>query len=114
MQAAGKEGLPKHGNSRGVQAEKVKPEPEPACRNWFPMNFAGKCCVLVHEKGGTATVILSVAGAWATGADAGYVWVLENFHLKVFRAVAEHLSFRKAGEAPFVTQPAVNFTDQDS
>ena len=33
--------------------------------------------------------------------------VLENFRLKVFRAVAEHLSFRKAGEALYLTQPAV-------
>jgi LysR family transcriptional regulator, transcriptional activator of the cysJI operon len=33
--------------------------------------------------------------------------VLENFRLTVFRAVAEHLSFRKAGEALYLTQPAV-------
>jgi DNA-binding transcriptional LysR family regulator len=33
--------------------------------------------------------------------------VLENFRLKVFRAVAEQLSFRKAGEALYLTQPAV-------
>jgi DNA-binding transcriptional LysR family regulator len=33
--------------------------------------------------------------------------VLENFRLKVFRAVAAHLSFRKAGEALYMTQPAV-------
>jgi DNA-binding transcriptional LysR family regulator len=33
--------------------------------------------------------------------------VLENFRLKVFRAVAENLSFRKAGEALYLTQPAV-------
>ncbi|MDR3698463.1 MAG: LysR substrate-binding domain-containing protein [Candidatus Sulfopaludibacter sp.] len=33
--------------------------------------------------------------------------VLENFRLRVFRAVAEHLSFRKAGEALYLTQPAV-------
>lgn len=32
---------------------------------------------------------------------------LENFRLKVFRAVAEHLSFRKAAEHLFLTQPAV-------
>lgn len=32
---------------------------------------------------------------------------LENFRLKVFRAVAEHLSFRKASERLFLTQPAV-------
>lgn len=32
---------------------------------------------------------------------------LENFRLKVFRTVAEHLSFRKAGEHLFLTQPAV-------
>jgi DNA-binding transcriptional LysR family regulator len=33
--------------------------------------------------------------------------LLENFRLKVFRAVAEHLSFRKAGEVLYLTQPAV-------
>ncbi len=33
--------------------------------------------------------------------------MLENFRLKVFRAVAEHLSFRKAGEVLYLTQPAV-------
>ena len=33
--------------------------------------------------------------------------ILENFRLKVFRVVAEHLSFRKAGEALYLTQPAV-------
>ena len=33
--------------------------------------------------------------------------MLENFRLKVFRAVAEHLSFRKAGYALYLTQPAV-------
>jgi DNA-binding transcriptional LysR family regulator len=33
--------------------------------------------------------------------------ILENFRLRVFRAVAEHLSFRKAGEALYLTQPAV-------
>jgi DNA-binding transcriptional LysR family regulator len=32
---------------------------------------------------------------------------LENFRLKVFRAVAEHLSFRRAAEHLFLTQPAV-------
>lgn len=33
--------------------------------------------------------------------------ILENFRLKVFQAFAEHLSFRKAGEALYLTQPAV-------
>src|SRR5690348_11543610 len=33
---------------------------------------------------------------------------LENFRLVVFRAVAEHLSFRKAAEALSLTQPAVS------
>src|SRR3984885_8010130 len=32
---------------------------------------------------------------------------LEKFSLKVFRTVAEHLSFRKAAEHLFITQPAV-------
>ena len=32
---------------------------------------------------------------------------LENFRLKVFRAVAEHLNFHKAAEQLFLTQPAV-------
>ena len=32
---------------------------------------------------------------------------LENFRLKVFRTVAEHLSFRRAAEHLFLTQPAV-------
>lgn len=32
---------------------------------------------------------------------------LENFRLKVFRAVAEYLNFRKAAEHLFLTQPAV-------
>jgi LysR family transcriptional regulator, transcriptional activator of the cysJI operon len=33
---------------------------------------------------------------------------LEKFSLKVFRTVAEHLSFRKAAELLFLTQPAVS------
>lgn len=32
---------------------------------------------------------------------------LENFRLKVFRAVAQHLNFHKAAEQLFLTQPAV-------
>ena len=32
---------------------------------------------------------------------------LENFRLKVFRAVADHLNFRKAAEHLFLTQPAI-------
>jgi LysR family transcriptional regulator, transcriptional activator of the cysJI operon len=32
---------------------------------------------------------------------------LENFRLKVFRAVAEHLNFHKAAEHLFLAQPAV-------
>lgn len=32
---------------------------------------------------------------------------LENFRLKVFRTVADHLNFRKAAEHLFLTQPAV-------
>jgi len=32
---------------------------------------------------------------------------LENFRLKVFRTVAQHLSFRKAAEELFLSQPAV-------
>jgi LysR family transcriptional regulator, transcriptional activator of the cysJI operon len=44
---------------------------------------------------------------------AAVVWImwgvaqLENFRLKVFRTVAQHLSFRKAAEHLFITQPAV-------
>lgn len=37
---------------------------------------------------------------------------LENFRLKVFRAVAEHLSFRQAAEHLFLTQPAVTLQIQ--
>src|SRR5262245_49555386 len=33
--------------------------------------------------------------------------MLENFRLKVFRAVAQHMSFRKAAEALYLTQPAI-------
>jgi DNA-binding transcriptional LysR family regulator len=33
--------------------------------------------------------------------------MLENFRLRVFRAVAEHLNFRKAGGSLYLTQPAV-------
>jgi DNA-binding transcriptional LysR family regulator len=33
--------------------------------------------------------------------------MLENFRLRVFRAVAESLNFRKAGEKLYLTQPAV-------
>ena len=36
-----------------------------------------------------------------------HVAQLEHFRLKVFRAVAEHLNFRKAAEHLFLTQPAV-------
>jgi hypothetical protein len=32
---------------------------------------------------------------------------MENFRLKVFRAVAKHLNFRKAAEQLCLTQPAV-------
>jgi DNA-binding transcriptional LysR family regulator len=37
---------------------------------------------------------------------------LENFRLKVFRAVAEHLNFRKAAEHLFLTQPAITLQIQ--
>jgi len=33
---------------------------------------------------------------------------LDNFRLVVFRAVAEHNSFRKAAEELYLTQPAVS------
>ena len=39
--------------------------------------------------------------------DNYHVAQLENFRLKVFRTVAEHLSFRKAAEHLFLTQPAI-------
>jgi LysR family transcriptional regulator, transcriptional activator of the cysJI operon len=39
--------------------------------------------------------------------DNYHVAQLENFRLKVFRTVAEHLNFRKAAEHLFLTQPAV-------
>ena len=32
---------------------------------------------------------------------------VENFRLKVFRAVAKHLNFRRASEELYLTQPAV-------
>jgi DNA-binding transcriptional LysR family regulator len=37
---------------------------------------------------------------------------LENFRLKVFRTVAEHLNFRKAAERLFLTQPAITLQIQ--
>jgi LysR family transcriptional regulator, transcriptional activator of the cysJI operon len=43
----------------------------------------------------------------ALSSDNVRVAQLENFRLKVFRTVAEHLSFRKAAEHLFLTQPAV-------
>jgi len=43
----------------------------------------------------------------AVSVDNPHVAQLENFRLKVFRTVAEHLSFRKAAEQLFLTQPAV-------
>jgi len=39
--------------------------------------------------------------------DNYHVAQLENFRLKVFRTVAEHLNFRKAAEQLFLTQPAI-------
>ena len=39
--------------------------------------------------------------------DNHWVAQLENFRLKVFRTVAEHLNFRKAAEHLFLTQPAI-------
>jgi LysR family transcriptional regulator, transcriptional activator of the cysJI operon len=43
----------------------------------------------------------------AVSVDNHRVAQLENFRLKVFRTVAEHLNFRKAAEHLFLTQPAV-------
>lgn len=43
----------------------------------------------------------------AVSVDNHPVAQLENFRLKVFRTVAEHLNFRKAAEHLFLTQPAV-------
>jgi DNA-binding transcriptional LysR family regulator len=39
--------------------------------------------------------------------DNRFVAQLENFRLKVFRTVAQHLSFHKAADHLFLTQPAV-------
>lgn len=47
------------------------------------------------------------ATARAVSTHNHHVPQLERFRLKVFRAVAEHLTFRKAAEHPFLTQPAV-------
>ena len=43
----------------------------------------------------------------AFSVDNHHVAQLENFRLKVFRTVAEHLNFRKAAEHLFLTQPAI-------
>ena len=43
----------------------------------------------------------------AVSVDNRHVAQLENFRLKVFRTVAEHLNFRKAAEHLFLTQPAI-------
>ena len=43
----------------------------------------------------------------AVSVDNYHVAQLENFRLKVFRTVAEHLNFRKAAEHLFLTQPAI-------
>lgn len=43
----------------------------------------------------------------AVSVDNRLVAQLENFRLKVFRTVAQYLSFRKAAEHLFLTQPAV-------
>jgi hypothetical protein len=39
---------------------------------------------------------------------------LENFRLKVFRAVAEYLNFRKAAEHLFLTSPRSRFSSKRS
>src|SRR5215471_8250266 len=44
---------------------------------------------------------------WPLSVDNRDVAQLENFRLKVFRAVAEQLSFHKAAKQLFLTQPAV-------
>src|ERR1035438_10415620 len=43
----------------------------------------------------------------AVSVDNHHVAQLENFRLKVFRTVAEHLNFRKTAEHLFLTQPAI-------
>src|SRR4029077_10307031 len=43
----------------------------------------------------------------AVSVDNCHVTQLENFRLKVFRTVAEHLNFRKAAQHLFLTQPAI-------
>jgi LysR family transcriptional regulator, transcriptional activator of the cysJI operon len=47
--------------------------------------------------------------AWILRCSNGRMASLENFRLVVFRAVAEQLSFRKAAEELYLTQPAVTF-----
>src|SRR5215467_420797 len=44
---------------------------------------------------------------WPLSVDNHDVAQLENFRLKVFRAVAEQVSFHKAAKQLFLTQPAV-------
>jgi DNA-binding transcriptional LysR family regulator len=52
-------------------------------------------------------IVRKVGPCLAVSVDNHHVAQLENFRLKVFRTVAEHLNFRKAAEHLFLTQPAV-------
>lgn len=52
-------------------------------------------------------IVRKVGTCLAVSVDNHHVAQLENFRLKVFRTVAEHLNFRKAAEHLFITQPAV-------
>jgi len=73
-------------------------------------DYAASCRSLAHRL--NLAVTLTVAFVIRTKCSCVIVHNLpmarlENFRLKVFRAVADHLNFRKAAEHLFITQPAV-------
>jgi DNA-binding transcriptional LysR family regulator len=74
----------------------------------------GRECVNSDDKNALITSAFPILGlnddrlpCLSFSVDNLYVAQLENFRLKVFRTVAESLSFRKAAERLFLTQPAV-------